>query len=77
MDFIRLVRKPGHCPWRFYGLLRVRGGRENLEIVCQDIVCLAIGDGLTDRGFELESVPDAVTDFLYEDTVAAKRYVDY
>lgn len=35
-------------------------------------MCLAIGDGLTDRGFELESVSDAVTDFLYEDAVTAQ-----
>ena len=32
----------------------------------------AVGDGLSDRGFELESLADAVADFLYEYAVAAQ-----
>ena len=42
-----------------------------LKIVGHDVVGFAVGDGLSDRGFELESLADAVADFLYEYAVAA------
>ena len=35
-------------------------------------MCLAVGDGLTDSGSELETILDALADFLDEDAVAAE-----
>ena len=35
-------------------------------------MCLAVGDGLTDSGPELEPILDAIADLLDEDAVAAE-----
>ena len=43
-----------------------------LKIVAHDVVVLAVGDGLPDRGFEIQPVMDAVADFLHEYAVTAQ-----
>lgn len=35
-------------------------------------MCFSVGDGQADGGLEFEPILDAISDFLYEDAVAAE-----